>query len=65
MNTIVGAEAITLLELMEVLKKRGKHIEHGKVMIGFNNKIAHQRIINEVTNPMMFANDTGAKIAQI
>ena len=65
LNTIVGAEAITLLELMEVLKRRARHIENGKITIGFDNRIAHQQMINEVVKPTMFANDAGAEIAQI
>jgi hypothetical protein len=37
-NTIVGAETITLLELFEVLWRKGKHINRGKIEIGFDKK---------------------------
>ena len=41
-NNILGvAKVITLLELITVLERRGKHIEHGKIEIGFDNRIQY------------------------
>ena len=41
-NTAIGAETIMLLELMEVLLRKGKHIRHGKIRIGFYNRKAYK-----------------------
>ena len=36
-NTIAGAEVITLLEMLEVIRKKIKHIQQGSIKIGFDN----------------------------
>ena len=37
-NTVVGAEAITLLALIETVCKKGRGIETGKITIGVDNR---------------------------
>ena len=37
-NSVIRAETIALLKLMEVLNKKGKHISHSQTQIGFDNK---------------------------
>ena len=64
-NTIVGAEAITLLELIEVIERKGRGISHGKIIIGVDNRKVYQRIVEEIAKPNVYAKDSGAEIAQI
>jgi len=64
-NTIVGAEAITLLELIEVIERKGRGISHGKITIGVDNRKVYQRIVEEIAKPNVYAKDSGAEIAQI
>ena len=64
-NTVVGAESIVLLELMEILERKGRHIDYGKVQIGFDNRIAYRKIVEQITKASIFAQDAGAEIAQI
>ena len=58
-------ETITLLELLEILEQKGRYINYGKVIISFNNRLVHRRILQEVYKPNSFAQDVGAEIAQI
>ena len=37
-NSIVGAEVIILLKLLESIKRKGRHIEEGSIEVGFSNK---------------------------
>ena len=37
-NTIKGAEAIVMLELLMVIERKGKNIENGKLTIGIDNR---------------------------
>ena len=64
-NTIVGAEAITLLELIEVIERKGRGISYGKITIGVDNRKVYQRIVEEIAKPKVYAKDSGAEIAQI
>ena len=43
-NTRVGAEAIALLELLEVVKRKGINISSRRLTIGLANSKVHQRI---------------------
>ena len=63
-NVIVGVEAIVLLDLIKVLERRGLYVTHGKVSVGFNNRIMHRRIISSIAKASMFVQDSGAEIAQ-
>ena len=64
-NTIVGAEAITLLELLEVINKKSKHIQHGKINIGIDNRKLRKTIIEKVMKPAQYTQDGGAVITRI
>jgi len=64
-NTIVGAEVITLLELLEVIYKKSKHMHQGSIEIGFDNKKAYKTITSKVVKPTQYAQDGGAAIARI
>ena len=64
-NAIVGAETITLLELMEVIAKRGKGVRYRKLIIGFDNRTAHNGIVKEILKPTVCAKDGGAVILKI
>ena len=58
-------ETITLLELIEVIEKRGRHITRGKLLIDFDNYIAYRDIVKMVLTPNSYAKDAGVEIAQI
>ena len=64
-NTCKGAEAITLLELIEVIVTKGKHIPTGKIKIGFDNRLAYRKIVNAILKPSTYAQDSGAEISRI
>jgi len=64
-NTIIGAETITLLELFEVLWRKGKHINRGKIEIGFDNKKAYKEIKTTLRKYTKYAQDAGAEITRI
>ena len=64
-NTSAGAEAVVLLELMEILERKGRHISQGKTQIGFDNRIVHKKIVENIAKASIFAQDAGAEIAQI
>ena len=42
------AEVITLLELLIVIEKKGRHIRHGKIEIGFDNKKGYDKIVKQI-----------------
>ena len=62
-NTIIEAETITLLELIELIERRGRYITRGKLLIGFDNHIVYRDIIKKVLKPNSYAKDAGAEIA--
>ena len=64
-NTSVGAQYITLLELIEVLYKKGKHIECGTVVIAIGNSKAYNNIIRKIQKPSRLTQDSGAETARI
>ena len=64
-NTIIGAEAITLLELVDAIERKGRRISHRKIIIKVDNRKAHQRIVETIEKPNTHAKDSGAEIAQI
>ena len=47
-NPLGVVEAIVLLELIMILKKKGREIRRGKIIIGIDNKHAHKKISKEV-----------------
>jgi len=64
-NTIVGAEAITLLELLEVIHKKSKHIQHGSIQIGFDNRTIYKAIQSTGMKPTQYTQDGGAAITRM
>ena len=59
------AEVITLLELITVLERRGRHINEGCIEIGFDNKKQYQRLMNRMKKSNMWAQEAGAEVAMI
>ena len=64
-NTAKGAETITLLELIEVLGRKGKHITSRKIEIGFDNRNSYKKITQALLKPSEYTQDSGAAIARI
>ena len=64
-NTIAGAEVITLLEMLEVIRKKIKHIQQGSIKIGFDNWKAYKIIVAKVVKPTQYTQDGRAVIARI
>jgi len=54
-----------LLELIEIIEKRGRHINNRKLVIGIDNCTAYGEIAKKVMKPNSYTNDTGIEIAQI
>ena len=48
-----------------MLERRGKHIEHRKIEIGFDNRMQHWNLIANVKKSDMHAQEAGAEIAMI
>ena len=64
-NTSKGAETITLLELIEVIGSKGKHITSRKIQIGFDNRTSYKKITQALSKPSEYTQDSGAAIARI
>jgi len=64
-STIVGAEAITLLELIEVISLKSKHINNGSIQIGIDNRKVYQVISNAIEKPTQYSQDGRAAITRI
>ena len=64
-NTPEAAEAIVLLELVEVLERRGRHVEEGKITIGIENRKECDKLVNIIRKTSDHAQNAGAEIAQI
>ena len=64
-NTIRGAEAIVLLELITVLRMRGRNITHGKVIVGIDNRKVYNEVTSMINKASTYTQDAGAEIAQI
>ena len=64
-NTSKGAEIIILLELIEVIGSKGKHITFRKIQIGFDNRTSHKKITQALSKPSKYTQDSGAAIARI
>ena len=54
-NTSGAAEVIVLLELITVIKKKGRNISGGKIIIGVDYKRAYKKIIDEIRKPNKYA----------
>ena len=64
-NTIVGVEAIVLLELLVTLEKRGRNVNSGKVTVGLDNRKAHIGIVEEIKRNSEVTKDAGAEIIEM
>jgi len=64
-NTAGVAEVITLLELITVLERRGRHINEGCIEIGFDNKKQYHRLMSKMSKSNMWAQEAGAEVAMI
>lgn len=64
-NTSKGAEAITLLELISVIERKGRGIERGKIIVAIDNRKVHRGILSEIVKPSTHTQDAGAEIAQM
>ena len=64
-NINMVAETITLLDLIELLRIKGREITSGKIKIGFDNRSSHRRIIQEIMKPSICTQEAGAEIMQI
>ena len=64
-NTHVGAEAIALLELLEVVQRKGRNISSGRLVIGLANSKVHRRIKDNILKSTTHTQDAGAMISQI
>ena len=40
-NTVIGAEAMMLLELIETINKKGRGIASGRIVIGVDNRFVY------------------------
>ena len=49
-NTILLAEAIVLLELVEVLERKGRNIESSSIIIAVNNREIYRKIVEKIEN---------------
>ena len=54
-----------MLELLTVIEKKGRHICHGKIKIGFNNKKGYDKIVKKIYKLNTYAQEAGAKITMI
>ena len=52
-------------ELITVIERRGQHINHRKIIIGFDNKKHHKNIINKLNKSNIYAIEVGAEISEI
>ena len=62
-NTFRDTEAIVLLELLEVLERKGQYINYRMVKISFDNRINYKKLVNETMKVSIYVQDTGAEIA--
>ena len=64
-NTIKGAEAIVLLELVTVLRNRGRNVRNRKLTIVIDNRKVYNGVTNMILKASTYNQDAGAEIAQI
>ena len=51
--------------MLEVIHKKSKHMQHGSIEIGFDNRKAYKNITAKVVKPSQYTQDGGAAIARI
>ena len=64
-NNLIGSKAITLLELIETIERKGRNITSRKIEIAFDNRISYRRIVEEIAKLIVYSKDAGAEIAKI
>ena len=64
-NASIVAETITLLDLIEILRIKGREISARKFKIGFDNRNLHRRTMQEVIKLGVCAQEAGAEIMQM
>jgi len=62
-NTCKGVEAIVLLELIEVIERKGWHISSRKITVGVDNRKVYQTIMEDVSKANEYVQDRGAELA--
>ena len=63
--TCTGAGAIVLLELIELIERKGREITRGLMTIGIDSIKVDQRLVDNMLKPNQHTQDTGAIAAQI
>ena len=56
-------KAVILLELIEVLERKGQYIEYRLVIIVVDNRYIHRRIIANIKKSNHLTQEAGAEIA--
>ena len=64
-NSAGSAEVSVLLELIEVIAHKGKHIEEGEIVIGFDNRKMFKRLTSPIRRNSVYAQESGAEISRI
>ena len=64
-NTPKSAEVITLLELVEVIERKGRMVDFGMIKISIDNRDAYKKIISNIKKSNYLVQDRGAEISQI
>ena len=64
-NSLGSAEVIVLLELLTVLKKRGRNMNDSKIVIGIDYRRAHRKTLESIRKSNEYAQESGAEIAKI
>ena len=64
-NTVVGADAILLLEFLVVLVKKVRKIDKGKVTAGLDNRKVCAGIVEEIKRTSKATKDAEAEIAEM
>ena len=47
-NSVISAEAMMLLELIQPVERKQRHVVRGRIIIGFDNKNTYRRIVKEI-----------------
>ena len=64
-NTSGAAEVLILLELIKVIERKGRNINHGKITIGIDYKRVYRKIVTKIKKSSEYAQEAGAEIAEI
>ena len=54
-----------MLELLEVLERKGRHILQGHIIIGVDNRRVYWKIVEDIKKASTYIQDTGVEILQI